>query len=121
MVKDVNKESTVLSSCLRELSSWQARGLVIYYTRVNSGKVETKWGTWIQLAEKGTPDIFAFLNVNGTVYVYFIECKRPNGGVWGYEQQEFKFKFKGVKNVIYELVDDCRQVDKTLMELSEEF
>ncbi len=118
MVKSSPKESTVLSSCLRELQSWQARGLVIYYTRVNSGKVKTEWGTWLQLAEKGTPDIFAFLNVNGSVHVYFIECKRPNGGIWGYEQQEFKFKFRDVKNVTYDLVDDYRQIARTILKLT---
>ena len=123
MVKDTKiiksvKESAVLSACREELSSWQERGVVISFTRVNSGKIETKWGTWIQLADTGTPDIFAFLNINGHIHVYFIEGKRPVGGVWGYEQQEFKYKYRNVKGVTYELVEDVTQVTNTILKLT---
>ncbi len=43
--------------------------------RLNSGKIQTKHGTWIQLCEPGTPDLFV-VNAMG-----FLEVKTPSGSM----------------------------------------
>jgi hypothetical protein len=47
------RESTIQKSILDYL---KLRG-DCWFTRLNSGKIQTAWRSWVQLAPKGSPDI----------------------------------------------------------------
>lgn len=105
-------ESDVVKACKRTLDYWKSKGVVIDYDRNNSGKIRIS-GRWIQLHKPGTPDITAYLCIEGSIFVYFIECKY-NKGKQTEEQLDFEYKFKGINNCKYELVTNPRQIDATI-------
>ena len=91
---------------------------VIWFERINSGKVQTAWGTWIQLAKKGTPDFIALIHGGDIAHVLFIEAKRKgeikkDGTSRVMEQNWFKEKVSIADNIHYILINDVLQmIDK---------
>jgi hypothetical protein len=82
-----------------------------YLDRINSGKIMAmKFGRyyWVQLARKGTPDIFGFDLQTG--FVIFIETKVKKNKL-SPEQATFAKKVRGTKNGIYIL---ARSLDDVL-------
>lgn len=55
--------------------------------RVNSGKIQTKWGTWIQLAKDGTSDIIGCYN--GRFLAIEVKKPKPNKTYPTKEQRDF--------------------------------
>ncbi len=110
-------EKEVMSSCKNRLTYWENCKVVIHFDRINSGKVQIS-GRWIQLAKIGSPDLVAYINYNNTCYIYFIECKRTSGGITSDAQLEFAIKFRGLLNVIYEVVTNPKQIDITIEKLT---
>lgn len=73
---------------------------VIKIIRIFTGKVETKYGGFIQGADTGTADLLAIVKYNGGHSV-FIEVKRPGGGRHEDEQKIFEHSVKGLNHVHY--------------------
>lgn len=87
---------------------------VVWSLRLNSGKINTKFNTWVQLAPKGTPDFIAVISSGGETHVLFIEAKSSVGKLT-LEQKWFKEKVFGLKNihhVVARNVDDvCKFIN----------
>lgn len=105
-------EAKLLKECRQRISAWLERGIVIHTERINSGKININ-GRWIQMAQAGTPDLVVYLNHNSICYILWFECKSETG-IQTYEQHEFEYKFKNLNNVIYEVIRDSKQIDKTI-------
>ena len=106
--KDLNKKITQWLDILPS---------VIWFERINSGKVQTAWGTWIKLAKKGTPDYIALVHAGGIAHVLFIEAKRK-GESQRLEQKWFQEKVDGIANVYYLLVDDILTLVNKINDIS---
>lgn len=96
---------------------------VIWFERINSGKIQTAWGTWIKLAKKGTPDFIALVHGGEIAHVLFIECKRKgeirkDGKSNRIEQRFFEEKVSGISNVHYLLTDDLISVVNKINDIS---
>ena len=105
-------EKDVKSSVLSVLDNLQRAGAVVWHLRINSGKVQTKYGSWIQMAPLGTPDIMAVLS-NGKIY--FIETKSDTGKQ-SLPQKQFQENCKDWAT--YEIVTSSDQVYKTVERLT---
>jgi hypothetical protein len=109
----MTSERDISKSIKAKLDWWQHLGVVLHFDRLNSGKICIN-GRWIQMSKAGTPDLVAYIKVKDTVWVYWIEAKSSDGGVWHQTQREFASRFSGVSNCVYEIVSDPKQVDKTI-------
>ena len=105
-------EKSVSKDVKNALSALESDGAVLWHERLNSGKVRTEYGSWLQLCRKGTADFIAILPVKYGVMVYFIETK-ADGGRQTIEQKIFQ---NTVENwgAIYEVVTDVKQVKTTV-------
>lgn len=110
------KESTILIGCKKRLEYWKSMKVVCHFDRINSGKIFTGQ-YWVQLAEKGSPDLVAYINNNNICALLFIECKKPGGRLRD-SQIEFMMKFKDLTNVYYEIVTDPNQIDITINKIT---
>ena len=109
-------EAKILSQCLSALGRWKDKGIVTHYER---RQVRTFGdGRNIKLAEEGTSDIEAYINVNGLLWLYWIEVKREGIDTARPSQYKFFSKWMGLSNVICEIVDDYRMIDKTIEKLT---
>ena len=118
-MSNATPENEVKSQCLERLKQWQSWGIVVDYDDVsNLGRVMTPNG-WVMHTKQGKRDIIAIFKVKDKAWVYLIECKAPDGGNWSEEQQLYAKKFAFLNNVVYEVVSDPQQIDKTLEEITE--
>lgn len=91
---------------------------VVWYDRLNSGTVQTAYGSWVKLCKKGTPDYIALIHDGKIAHVLFIEAKRKgkikkDGTSNVVEQNWFKERVSGVDNIHYILIDEIIQmIDK---------
>jgi hypothetical protein len=112
-------EAEVSKEIKRTLEVLKCCGDVIWYCRLNSGKVhDSRSGAWIQLCEKGTPDFICIIwNKAKSLSVIFIEAKHSNGGKWEDEQREFCNKYcKG--DIYYFLIKDPTILQKKIMDIA---
>ncbi len=109
-------EKDIVLSCQKRLMNWQSRGVVVWFDRSNSGKIQSN-GRWIQLHKPGTPDLTAYINYNGSCFIYFIEVKTLTGRQSD-KQLEFMMKFRKLTNVFYQLVNDPEQIDITIEKIT---
>lgn len=110
-------EKDVLLACKNKLDWWRHLKVVIHFERINSGSLMVN-GRPIRMAQAGSPDLWAFFKHKDVCWIYFIEAKKSGGGNWRSEQKEFATKFSGMNNVIYEIVEDPKQVDVTIEEIT---
>lgn len=104
MPKAVKKSAPLEKDLNHQVEQWlDLMPGVIWYTRLNSGKIQTKWGSWIKLCKKGTPDYVALVFSSGIAHTLFIECKRK-GEKPTNEQDWFRDKVAGVDNIKYLLI-----------------
>lgn len=68
--------------------------------------------------EKGKRDIIALFAVKDVIWVYLIEVKAPKNWKWSEEQQIYAKRFAYQNNVIYEVVNNPAQIDKTLEDIT---
>lgn len=62
------------------LELFEYHKIIEWFERLNSGKVNTVHGGWIQLCRKNTPDwIVAYYNREGCLAILFIEGKSDSG------------------------------------------
>lgn len=118
-------ESELIKEIDKCLSVRNMTGEVEWYSRLNSGRVRTVYGSYIRLCEEGTPDFLAIIrNKEKNLTVLFIEAK-GQGGKLRTEQIRFaeihnkKKDFKVIKitdiadlkNIINELAIDTVNED----------
>src|SRR3990167_1429645 len=89
------KESEIKMSIIRSLRLFCPD--VVFIIRIFSGKVESKWGGWVQGADPGTPDLLAILRPGVAV---FIEVKSAKGRQSD-DQKIFQHKIAGMANLHY--------------------
>ena len=108
-------ESEVLKSIMNKLKTYELIGDIIWYSRLNSGKVKTQYNSWVQLCRIGTPDIVAIINcLNGKIAVLFIECKRTDVKKLRFEQQEFFNNMEGQPMIACVLINDPNQLGSAI-------
>lgn len=108
--KDTMKEIRIA------LTALEAEGAVLWWERLNSGKVETVHGGYIQLCRQGTPDFIASLKSRWGLVVYFIEAKSDTGKQ---KAPQMLFQQKCAGWALYELVTDVKQVRSTVEKITE--
>lgn len=111
-------EGKIKSECSKYLSSLLLSGDIIYYQRINSGKIKSAYGSWVQLAEKGHFDfIVLFNNKEHNLSFAFIEVKRSDKvAKLDPDQVSFKNKYEGKNtNVYFWLVQSGKEVSKRIM------
>lgn len=97
-------EKSVSASVKRYLERLEFDGCVLWWERLNSGKIRTEYGSWLQLCRPGTPDFIAVLKDRK---VYFIETKSDSGRQ---TVQQKAFQASVSSWAIYEVVRDAKQV-----------
>lgn len=105
-------ESQISKNVKNTLLACELAGSVLWFERLNAGKVRTEFGSWIQLCRQGTADFIAILPIENGTIVYFMEIKSHTG-----EQKENQKEFqKQVEEwgAIYEIVRDASQVRYTV-------
>jgi hypothetical protein len=110
-------EAEVLKGVLDRLALWEIRKVVKYHQRMNSGSIMVGRRP-IRMAKPGTPDVLCIFSHENRGYVYWIECKRTGEKLREGPQADFPYKFKGIDNVIFEMVTDPRQVDITIEKIT---
>lgn len=108
--KDVSKEVKIA------LDALEASGACLWWERLNSGKIRTEYGSWLQLCRNGTADFIAVLPVKNGVIVYFMETKSDNGRQTP-QQKEFEAKVTSW-GAIYDVVKDVKQVRTTVEQIT---
>ena len=103
-------EAEIISTVRRRLTNHPN---VLWFDRLNSGKVETRYGSWIQLCRKGTPDFYVITR-NGKII--FIECKRLKGGVKGLFQKAFAELVSQTPNVYHTYATSYDAVERVIQE-----
>jgi len=113
----MNKEKDVLSGVRERLKIYEFHKVVLWHERMNSGKVKTEFGTWVQMAVKGTPDVVAVVrNKQGGISLLFFELKSDTGTLRP-EQKEFRDRFIGCKDVMYAVITDPNQIDTIISDI----
>lgn len=94
---EMTPESKVKKEVEIVLKNLQFSGDLIYCNRVNTGKIKTEWGSWVQLAEIGHWDWIAlFIGKERNLCFCFIEHKRADKPAkLDPKQIEFKEKYDG--------------------------
>lgn len=103
-------EKQVMKSIRIALETLEAEGAIHWYERLNSGKVKTEYGGYVQLCRQGTPDFIVAMPSKYGLVLYFIEAKSDTGKQ-SLQQVAFADKCKGW--AIYEVVTDVKQVKAT--------
>lgn len=111
-------EKEVVKQIDQDLSIRNMMGEVEWYTRLNSGKVRTQFGSWIKLCESGTPDFIALVrNKQNGITVLFIEAK-GEGGSLRTEQIRFAEVHNKKKDFFVIKVDDISQLRTFINEIA---
>lgn len=97
------------------LANLETAGAVLWWERLNSGKVRTEYGGYVQLCRNGTPDFIVALKTSMGLLILFIEAKSDTGKL-SIQQNDFKEKTKFW--AIYLLVRDVKQVKEKIEELT---
>jgi hypothetical protein len=112
-------EAEISKETRKRLESLECSGDILWYERLQAGRVKTEWGSWLQLCRTGTPDfICAVINKNKTLSLIFIENKKSDGGRWTPEQQEFCNRLTKNRDVHYWLVTDPSTLSKKILEIA---
>ena len=99
-------EAEVLKIVLLKLDTLTFTGDIVWYSRLNSGKINLG-SRWIHLCRPGTPDIIAIVDCeNGNIKVLFLECKRSGLKRLSYEQKVFFEDMKNKPGVVCALIND---------------
>lgn len=108
-------EAQVLKDVGKLLDLHEFHRTVVWYERLNSGKVKV-FGNWIKLCREGTSDYVAIIrNRDNSLTLLFIECKRGDGkGYLRPAQEEFRDRYSSEKDVLYVLVNDALHLRELL-------
>lgn len=109
--KDVSKEVKIA------LDALEASGAVLWWERLQSGKVRTEYGSYLQLCRNGTADFIALLPVEGGILPYFIETKSDKGRQTP-AQLQFEEKVEAC-GCLYELIRDVKDMRVTVERITQ--
>lgn len=117
----LNPEQKVQSACEKRLDIWELKKVVIHYDDLSNAGRKFVRGYWIMNTKEGRPDLVAYLKHKNQCWIYLIEVKRPDGGVWSEVQKVYANKFSGLDNVVYEVVTHPRQIDATIERITNHY
>lgn len=104
-------EKQVSKQVKNVLERLEYSGDLQWYERLNSGKVRTEYGSWLQLCRAGTADYIAIcINKQKSISVIFIECKNSSGGKISPDQHKFCEKFSRIPNFHYVIISDANKL-----------
>lgn len=114
-------EKDIIKSVTQKLAIYTLTGECIWWARLNSLKVKTIMGTWIQGCPKGTPDLIAIIRGRkDEIIVLFIECKSSTGAMRK-EQNEFFDKYRKYKDVYLMTLIDISQLDDFINQYAKDY
>lgn len=116
MASSKTPEGILLKDLKDKLKWLECCGDVLWWGRLNAGKFQTTYGTWVMGFPKGTPDLCAFIRnqENGGALIFF-EVKAP-GDTKGLrpEQQEFFENYNKKHNIYCYEVQSEKDVGEAL-------
>lgn len=116
--KTTKQKAPLEKNLNKEIIAWlDLLPSVIWFERLNSGTVQTSYGSWVKLCRKGTPDFIALVHGGDIAHVLFIEAKRK-GEKQRPEQKWFQDEVDGISNVHYLLVYDVLTLTNKINEIS---
>lgn len=105
-------EKEVSKDVKKSLLKWKSSGEIINFHRLNSGNVETKWGSHVYLGDEDTPDWIALVrNSDKSISVVYVEVKREHGGRLTDGQVLFSDKYNKLKDVYVLKITDAYNLD----------
>jgi len=111
-------EAEIMKKVLRRLENLTMTGDIVWYSRLNSGKINVG-RAWVQLCKAGTPDIIAIVKCdNGKIATLFIECKRAGVKKLSYEQRVFFENMENKPMVLCKLINNPEQLWPAIREAS---
>lgn len=117
----VKLEKDLQKSIQQRLEIYQLTGEVVWWGRLNSLKVKTLMGSWIQGCPKGTPDIIALIrNKQQGLTALFLELKSESGQMTT-EQREFWSKYNRKSDVVVLEIREPKQLDDWINDHSIDF
>ena len=105
----------------QRLGIYQLSGAVIWYTRLNAGRIKSYYGTYLRLAPKGTPDYIALIRSRqDNLVALFIEAKSDTGKVRD-DQKIFISKYGTKEGIFVIVLKDIRDLDKWITKYAKNF
>ena len=114
-------EKDLIKQTHQRLDIYKLSGEVEWFSRLNSGKVKTYYGSYIKLCDKDTPDFLALIRGrNSPLLAVFIECKSDSGKL---RPGQIKFKQKyAVKECFWYLeLRDIKELDEWINKNAKDF
>ena len=108
-----------MQSVAKRLEVYKFSKVILWWERLNSGKVRTEYGSWVQMCQKGTPDFIAVIyDKNKNIKVLFFECKRSDGkGTIRLEQKIFMQEMEKYKDIHCHIIENPKEVDAIINKL----
>lgn len=112
-------EKDIMKYVGQRLRLYQMTGEVIWFTRLNSGKVRVN-GYYIQLCDPGTPDyVCAIRNRKLGISLLFFECKSDTGKL-SKDQENFRDTYSQVKDVGYFEIRNPNDFDVIILDIAKD-
>jgi len=112
------KESEILRKVLNKLETLQMAKVIIWFSRLNSGKA-CVGKSWIQFCKAGTPDIISIIDCIDKIVVLFIECKRTGVKKIRFEQEQFFDQMKEEIGIYCTVINDPEQLYGIIRDIRE--
>ena len=114
-------EAEISKIIRHDLESLEMTNDIIWFERLNSGKIQTIYNTWMQLCRRGTPDyVCVTINRKGYLSVIFIEAKRSEGGRMSHDQIKFCDKMSIHPDTYYMLINDPSTLKRQILDIAED-
>lgn len=103
-------ERSLMKLIDQQLGIYEMSGEVAYWIRINAGRVKTYYGSYLRLANKGTPDYLALIrNRQDNITALFIEAKSDTGKLRK-DQKEFQIKYNKRKDINTITIKDIKEL-----------
>ena len=112
------KESEVSTQVKKILARLESSHDIHWWERLNSGRVKTEYGSWLQLCRPGTPDfIMVCKNKQTTISIIFIECKSDTGKM-SPEQHDFCHRYVCQPYIYYFVISDPYKLSGQILDIA---
>lgn len=106
----VKLEKTLMKQVIQQLDLYQHHKVLLWWGRLQSLKVRSRMGHWIQGCPKGTPDFLALMrNQHNGITGVFIETKSDTGVIRP-EQLAFMQKYKDCNDIQVLIIRDISEL-----------
>lgn len=93
------------------LDGYKISGIVLWWGRLNSGKIKVSYKQYIHLMPKGTPDYLALIrNKKGGITAMFIEAKSDIGKI-NKDQIDFANKYISIMDIFVSIIRDIKTLE----------